>query len=263
MTEEKAKSKTSYDVPGARKAIRLIELLCDSPTPLGVAEISRRLDLNKNMVFRLLKTLLSEGWIIAEGDATYSMSLRPFHILSKPVHRMDVVAAAWAPLHDLWEQIGENVTLSALNGDRAISLSQLNSRHEVMIAARTGGRFLLHCGAGGKILLAHAPESLFKHLEDEGFERQTASTICDPEALRVEMAKIREVGYALDQEEYLNGLICYAAPIYDFNKNVVSAVVVSTLTLFHTVESMIEKLGPPTQEAAKKISQKLGYQETD
>lgn len=258
---EENKTKTSYEVPGARKAIRLIELLCDSPIPLGVAEISRRLELNKNMVFRLLRTLHSEGWITTDGDAAYSMSLLPFSILSKPVHRMDVVTAAWDPLRLLWEELGENITLSGLDGDRAISLSQLNSRREVMIAARTGGRFLLHCGAGGKVLLAHSPDSLFEHLEKEGFERKTANTICDPVALKAEMKQILEQGYALDREEYLNGLICYSAPIFDFNKTVVAAVVVSTLTLFHTVDSMIEEIGPPTQEAAKKISQKLGFQE--
>ena len=59
-------AKASYDVPAVRKAIRLLEVLCDSPRAMGVSELAQKLDLNKNMVFRLLRTLCEEGWVTQE-----------------------------------------------------------------------------------------------------------------------------------------------------------------------------------------------------
>ena len=72
-------AKSSYDAPAARNAVRVIELLCESERPLGVREVARRLELNSNMVFRLMRTLHRQGWVVPDEDGTkYAMSLRPF-----------------------------------------------------------------------------------------------------------------------------------------------------------------------------------------
>ena len=51
----------AYEAPPVRKAVRLIELLCDCDRTLGVSHIGERLGINKNMVFRILHTLVDEG----------------------------------------------------------------------------------------------------------------------------------------------------------------------------------------------------------
>ena len=107
-TEEKKKGGKVYEVSALRKGIRLIELLCASEVPLGVTEISQQLEINKHMVFRMLATLVDEGWVIKEDDGPrYRMGLAAFRHASLPVARTDLVVAATEPMKLLWEDLGD------------------------------------------------------------------------------------------------------------------------------------------------------------
>ena len=77
-------SESRYNAPAVRMAVKLLACLCDSECPLGVSELSRRLDTNKNMVFRLLHTLQEQGWIVQEDGPKYRVSSRPFGIVAVP-----------------------------------------------------------------------------------------------------------------------------------------------------------------------------------
>lgn len=251
-------AKASYDVPAVRKAIRLLEVLCDAPRPMGVSELAQQLKLNKNMVFRLLRTLCEEGWVIQEEGPTYRISLLPFHHISKPVGRMDVVAAAEPSIDALWQATGECVNFGILDGHRILCLVQRTGRREVEVSGRVGGRFFLHCGAPGKAILAHAPEELFDELTEEGFPGQTEKTITEPVALSLHLREARRLGYTVDDEEYLKGMLCLAAPVFDFSGKVIGAVGVTTLTLYHTLDSLIESHAAKVMEAGRRISRALG-----
>jgi IclR family KDG regulon transcriptional repressor len=104
----------NYMIPAVEKAIGVLECLCGSPSPMGVSELTRELNLNKNMVFRLLQTLERRGWIIQEEGAKYRVSLRPFRHFSQVVDRMDVHQAAKSPLRTLWADTGESCSLNWL-----------------------------------------------------------------------------------------------------------------------------------------------------
>jgi len=252
-------AKTSYDVPAVRKALRLIELLCDSDEPLGVTEIGQRLELNKNMTFRLLRTLHGEGWIVQEEGPKYRMSLRPFHHTSKPVGRMNLRTAAEEPLKELWKATGESTYLVVLDGDRMLVLDHLDSTRDVRIAAKVGARYHLHAAAPGKLLLAHAGPSLLEELAEDGLQRFTAHTITNRDELRENLARIVAEGYALDLEEYADGLLCFAAPIFDYEEKVVGAIGISVLTLYSTSKKMVDEFGHKVIAAGKRISAALGH----
>jgi len=250
-----------YDVPALRQGIRLVELLCVSDRPLGVSQIGEALGINKSMVFRLLQTLVRSGWVIREGERqTYRMGLRPFHYASQPVERMDLAAAAAGPLRALWEATGESTYLGVLDDDRVLYLEHRNATGPVRIAGRVGGRYLLHCSAPGKVLLAHAGEELFRRLVRRGLERQTPRTICRPDVLRRQLREVVRRGFAVDLEEYAPGCLCYAAPVRDHAGRVVAALGVSVLTLHYTPERMSHRLGPRVREAAEAVSRTLGFE---
>ena len=251
-------AKASYDVPAVRKAIRLLEVLCETPHAMGVSELAQKLELNKNMVFRLLRTLCEEGWVVQEDGPAYRISLLPFHHISKPVGRMDIVAAAEPAIDDLWEATGECVNFGTLDANRILCVVQRTGRREVEVSGRVGGRFFLHCGAPGKAILASAPPELFDELAEEGFPRQTEKTITDPAELRAHLSEARRLGYAVDDEEYLKGMLCLGAPVFDYSGKVVAAVGVTTLTLYHTLESLIETHSSRIIDAAARISLALG-----
>ena len=251
----------SYEIPAVKRAVALIEHLCGSDRAMGVTDLSRALDINKNMVFRLLKTLHAVGWVVQEEGPKYRMSLRPFHYASKPASRLDLRTAGLGPLEELWEETEERGYLGVLDGDRVLYLAHLDGVGDISIAGHVGGRYVLNCSAPGKVLLAYAGEKLFDRLAQEGFERHTENTLCEADELRQNLAEVRRQGYALDIEEYARGLMCFAAPIYDYSDEVVGAVGLSVLTLHYDLEEMMQDLGPKVLRTALTVSLRMGMSE--
>ncbi|MBI5723481.1 MAG: IclR family transcriptional regulator [Planctomycetes bacterium] len=248
-----------YRVPAVEKMIQVMKLLCDSERSLGVSQISHALGINKNMIFRLLRTLHKEGWIVQEGEPPkYRMSLQAFHYTSKPVARMDIRVAAHGPLFELWQETGESCYLGVLDDDRVLYLEHFDSVGSIKIAGRVGGRYLLHCSAPGKVLFAHADEKLFQRLAKEGFTQNTDRTITDPRQLKKNLEEIRRSGYALDMEEYARGLMCFAVPVFDYAERIAGTVGLSVLALNYSLDDMINKLGPKVIRTGREISLQLG-----
>lgn len=252
-------TKASYDVPAVRHAIRLLEVLGGSRHPLGVSEIARAIDSNKNMTYRLLSTLQDEGWVAAEEPGPgYRMTLVPFQVASRPLANMDLRTAAQPPMRELGEELGESTYLGILDDDAVLYIEHLDSRQDVRIAGRIGGRYPLHCTAPGKVLLAHAGEKHLAKIAEAGLERFTDNTLCDPAALAADLVAVRERGWALDNEEYGRGLLCFAAPIADHSHDVIGTVGISVTTLSHTLEELSNELGPKIIAAAHAISRRMG-----
>ncbi|MDZ7619667.1 MAG: IclR family transcriptional regulator [Patescibacteria group bacterium] len=262
MLSKTAKQKNAYDAPALRKGVRLLELLCEAPKPLSIAQISQYLELNKHMVLRLLGTLCDEGWVVQEEGPVYRAGLMPLYHFSKPVNRMDAVSAAEEPIHDLWDLTGETTYMAIRDGYRSMGVSIRQTRRDVQVAGRVGARLHLHACAPGKVLLAHAEPAVFDHLAQEGFARHTDTTVCDPAELRKHLDQIVQQGYATDNEEYLRGMICLAGPVFDYTGRAVASVGVTTLTMFHTHESMLDTYTDPVLEACRRISRTLGYVES-
>lgn len=254
--------KASYDAPAARNAVKLLEFLCGSEQPLGGREIARHLDLNSNMVFRLLRTLSEEGWIVAsDGGVKYSIGLRPFHHFSKPVKRMTLVKSARDPMFRMWQTTGESCYLGIKDGTHTLFLEHMDAVGDVRIVGRPGGTYLMHCAAPGKVLLAFSDDTFLKQVvKTEGLPAQTKHTFTKVVPLKKELAKVRQQGFALDIEEYAEGVICFAAPIFNHEGETLATIGISVLKLFYTPEEMIEKLGPEVLSAAKEISSTLGAQ---
>ena len=253
-------SEREYDVPAVRKAISLIELLCESPSPLGISEISQRLDLNKNMVFRLIRTLTEQGWIVADGEDSlkYRMTLLPFQHTSKPVNRLNVRVAAMEPLRQLWEATQQSCYLCILNQRRALCVEHWDGTGMLRVHAAVGGRYYLNATAPGKVLLAHAHDDVLRHLGKEDLPKRTPKTITDKAQLKKHVAEVARQGYAVDGQENAEGVICYAVPVRNYNDEVVGALGLSTLTFDYSVERMVRDLGPLVDEAGRAASLVLG-----
>ena len=244
-----------YEVPALRKGIRLIELLCESEAPLGVSEISQKLEINKHMVFRMLATLVDEGWVIKDGEGPrYRMGLAAFRFASMPLARTDLVDASTDPINDL----GESTGLAVLDDDRVMYLLHHNGKRAISISGKVGYRYLVHCSAPGKLLVAHGGEAFVDRIVDQGLPKQTARTIVGASKFRKELELIRERGYALDVEEYADGGMCYSAPVFDYSGKVVAAVNISVLTLHYELDELVDTLGPRVSRAAEEISTAMG-----
>jgi DNA-binding IclR family transcriptional regulator len=253
----------SYNMPAVRNALRLIELLSDVPQPLGVSEISQKLKLNKNMVFRLLQTLTDAGWLVRKPGPAYCLGLLPLHHMHKSIQRMDIRVAASGPLRQLWEATGQSTYLGILLGKNLVYLEHLDGTGTIRITAQVGERYALHCSAPGKTLLAYAQDRLLTEVIADGLPRQTPKTLTDPLKLKADLENTRKRGYALDLEEYADGLMCCAAPIFDYAGKLAGTIGVSVLTLYFTRQALKNEIAPQVVEAARRISLAMGHSGND
>ena len=244
--------------PAAENAVQIITLLAEESQSLGISEISRKVDLNKNMVFRILKTLEEQGWVACH-EQKYFLTLVPFQVTSKVLRRMQLNTVATPVVYDLWEKTGESTYLAVRQNDMATYIQHLDSIQPVRVAGMLGGQYPLHCSAPGKVLLAYSTQEYIDEFLEKPLAKQTGNTIVHAENLMKELELIRVQGYAVDREEFSRGIACVAAPVFDYSGKVLGAVGCSGFVPEGKTEEVIQRLKPHVTEAADRISGLLGW----
>lgn len=230
--------------PAVDYALRIIEFFSETQKEIGLADICNSLEINKNAASRVLESLLEYNWIYLSDNIQkkYRFTLKPFSVVSKCTPEYALAEIAKNELHRLNEQLGDAVYLGIKNKENVLYLLHFDSTKEVRINGRVGGEYPLKTSAPGKILLAHGEHS------DE---------------FNDEADRIKKQGYATDKEEFAKGIICIACPIYDDSGKVIASVGISSLTIYDSINSLVNDKLPPLRTSAKNISLKLGYKETN
>ena len=240
--------------------VKVFEVLATSPTPIGISEISRRTEINKTMVSRILNTLEEEKWIQCDEKLCYSLTLLPFRLSSMALTRITLVNSGNTFLQKFWKEYGECTYLGILYHDEVLYLLHYDSLQRVRVAGRVGESYPLYCTAPGKVLLAFSDEDYIEeYLSDRVLKRYTDTTLTKPDEIKKELRTIRERGYALDNEELGKGTVCIAAPIYDYTQSVIGVVGCSLSTVYCSVDEVYDRCGAKLVQTADQISRSLGY----
>ena len=243
--------------PAVEGAAKIIGFLSECEREVGISEISRGTDINKNMVFRILNTLEQAGWVYC-SDQKYSLTLALFGMSSRPISRLSLNTVATPILYDLLNKTGESTYLGILNNDKVIYIQHLDGVKSVRVAGRVGGEYDLYCSAPGKVLLAYADKDFIEEYTSRDFDKTTKNTITEKSEMLKELENIRSNGYATDKEEFGNGITCAAAPIFDYSGKIIATVGCSAFVSDGKCEEIIEKLLPSVRDAAEEISTRLG-----
>jgi DNA-binding IclR family transcriptional regulator len=251
---------TAYTVKSLVKALNILEVLADEEPPYTLTQLSRRLHLHVSTVHRLLVNLVRHGFV--EEDAVaggYQLSYRVLRMGLRVLDRLDFRRAAQPLLRDLNVRTRETVHLAILQEGRAISIEKFDSPQPVGLDARLGGVMPLHCTGTGKTLLAYQGEDLLTQIAlTPGLTRMTAHTITSLPQLRRELERIRQQGYAIDQEEAVEGLSCVAGPVFNHSGQIMAAFSVAGPAMRLTPARIVE-IGQWVRETSQQISYRLGY----
>jgi len=251
---------TAYTVKSLVKALKILEVLADEEPPYTLTQLSRRLHLHVSTVHRLLVNLVRHGFVEEEPlSGGYQLSFRVLRMGLRVLDRLDFRSAALPLLRELNLRTQETVHLAILQEARAISIEKLVSPQPVGLDARIGGLTPLHCSGVGKTLLAyHGEDLLLQIVQSPGLMRLTAHTITGLPQLRKELENIRAQGYALDQEEAVEGLRCVAGPVFNHKGEIVAAFSVAGPATRLTT-ARIPEISQLVSEASRQISYRLGY----
>ena len=243
--------------PSVEASTKIISFLADSEREVGISEISRGTEINKNMVFRILNTLENEGWVYCR-EQKYSLTLSLFGLASKPISRLSLNTVATPILYDLLNKTGESTYLGILKEDKVLYIQHLDGVKSVRVAGAVGGEYDLYCSAPGKVLLSFSNEKFIESYLSKNFEKKTTNTVIEKHEILVNLEKIRKNGYATDLEEFGNGITCVAAPIYDYSGKVIAAIGCSAFTFDSRCDEVVKRMLPDVSKAAKEISIRLG-----
>jgi DNA-binding IclR family transcriptional regulator len=251
--------KTGHVVPTVQRTFEILEALAQSPTGAGVSELSRELGIAKSTTHSILSSLEVLGYAYkTDSDGRYQLTLK-LHSLSGPVvNRLDLRQLALPVLQQLGERTGEAINLGTLQGDEAVYIECIQSRHPVTVHTWPGERLALHSTALGKVLLAWLPgDFVTELLSKKGMPPRTANTITSLAAFEQELGLVRAQGYALDREEDVIGSQCIGVPIQDHTQRVVAAVSL-TAPMQRMSAHTTAQLVPVLLDAAQQISIRLG-----
>jgi DNA-binding IclR family transcriptional regulator len=151
-----------------------------------------------------------------------------------------------------------NAHLAVLYEDEVLYLDREEAALSVVIPSAIGKRVPPHCTALGKVLLAYQPEVAERVLSQRELPAMTPHTHTSPLALGEEIARVRELGHAVDDEEFHQGNVCVAAPVRNWRGTVIAAVSVSFPKVRLEYEPL-EKFVSAVTEGTESISQAMGY----
>ena len=241
------------------KVLRILEALQGSSAGLGLKAICDLTAIHKSTAYRFLKHLEREGYLIRTEVGAYLIGPRLAQMSARGNQSATLQAVARPILWDLWKSTQETVNLAVLDQGTVLYVDVIESPHEFRLASRVGTRRSLHVTALGKALAAFLPlEHRESILSTVAFQPSTPKTIMNLVQFREELEKVRRQGYAVDNEEAVQGARCVSAPILNAETESIGAVSLSG-PVTRVSPNQVAALAGAVKSAADAISVSMGF----
>jgi len=256
------REKTNYTIQSVSHALDVIEQFNGERDELGVTELSKRLKLHKNNVFRLLATLEARGYI-EQNKATdnYRLGIRCLQLGQNYLGQIGLLRQARPILETVARSSHEMAFVAVLRRGAVIPLDAVESDQAVRLVARVGDALPLHCTAVGKVHLAFASEDELRELLSDDLPKFTDRTIGDRPALTQKLKQIATQGYAVEAGEFAVDASAVAAPVRDYTRNVVGSLAIAGPSYRVSDERIKSEIAPLIVKAAADLSSRLGYKQ--
>jgi DNA-binding IclR family transcriptional regulator len=234
--------------------------MLEHESPIGIHEISKKLQLYPSTVHRILNTLKLRGYV--EKDLItekYRLGPKMVKFAMARLDQTDLTREAIPYLKELVYQCNETVHLGVFEDGEVLYIATEEPPQTIRMVSKVGTRAPAHCTALGKVLLSVLPQRERKKiLEAKGLRRFTEHTIIDKQSLRRELRRVKDQGFALDREEYERDVRCVATPIKDHRGRVIAAISISG-PAFRVGEDKRDFLVKALTKVSMRISEQLGY----
>jgi IclR family KDG regulon transcriptional repressor len=239
----------------------ILELMAKENKYFSVTEISYRLSITPNSVFRIMKELEEKNYIQKNSvDSSYQLTGKLYYLGSSIGNRIKLKNVAEQSMHVLRDQTRETTLLTKLGSyGRTLVVDQLESLEAIKFISTVGLEYPSHTSAMGKMMLALSPENIVtQYIENNELSAATPASISDPTILKQELESIKTTGFATDIEESCEGLRCIGAPIFNAAGEIEGAIGISG-PIFRMSKSNMNRYSKLVVEQARHISEHLGY----
>ena len=243
-----------------KKCLRILEILAKGGGDIKLLPLSREINLNKSTVYRILSTLVKMGYVEKNlRNNEYSLGLNILKLARPVLNRLDIREVAKPFMEELMKKSGETVRLAILNEGEVVYIEQVIGNNPIKLSMQIGSHFPAHSTGAGKILLAYLPEEkLDLIIKKNGLNSYTPNTITDIQKLKKCLEEVLLKGCAYNDGEFREGIRDIAAPIFDYNGNLIGSITVVGPSS-RLKGTKIERTPQLVKATAKKISKRLGY----
>ena len=241
------REKANYMIQSVSHAIDVLEELCNSVGEVGVTELSKRLKLHKNNVFRLLATLELRGYVEQNHDSEdYRLGAKALQLGQAYMQQSTLVSRAMPILKALSEKIGETVSLATLQNSQVQYPVSIESKRPVRVSARVAVSFPAKMNAAGRLLTAQLSDAVLAEL--------LATNTPQDAAIRSQLVELRNSGQIVDRGATEADVVSISRLVRGSKNEVLGAIEV----LIPQYRAKIETILPQVEEAANTLSTSLG-----
>jgi IclR family pca regulon transcriptional regulator len=248
--------KPEYRVEALAKGLRLLSLFDEQRPTWRVTDMASAAGLPVPTVYRVVMTLTAEGYLDHLPNGDYRPGVKTLTLGTAALRSLDLVALARPKLEQLGESTRETVNLAVLTGDRVLYLVRLRNSDLVTANIQVGSTLPAVTTSIGKLLLAYLDGAeLAERITPQSFAAQHGPNAkVSLEELREELAKIREQGWAMQDEELAYGLRSVAGPIVGPDGRVVAGVNLAVQARDWSNQRIVRELRPAVLESCQEIS---------
>lgn len=252
--------KSNYTIRSVSNAIDLLEQFYGDNAELGLTDLSRRLQLPKNNIFRLLATLQSRNFVEQNTSTEkYRLGFKTVELGQTVARQLSRLANSWSIMDALVRECRETACVSVLKEFSIVNLKAVECDHPLRVIPSIGVRLPAYCTAAGKSQISYYTEELLdRYLRHCPLKQHTEHTITSPKRLKEHLQQAAEQGYAVDSEELEEGVIGVAAPFRDYSLKIIGAVTLMGPAHRFDNERIRNTIAPLVLKGAADISRSLG-----
>lgn len=242
------------------RMMTLLDALAKKSEPVSLKELSQSSGLHPSTAHRILNDLVLARMVDRTEPGSYQLGMRLLELGNLVKARLNVRDAAAGPMRDLHRLTGETVNLSVRQGDEIVYVERtVSERSGMQVVRAIGGRAPLHLTSTGKLFLANEDtRAIRSYAMRTGLAGHTPNSITDLGQLERELAEVRRLGYARDNEELELGVRCIAAGIRDDGQALVAGLSISA-PADRANDGWVQAL----TDTARAISSALGYERNE
>jgi IclR family KDG regulon transcriptional repressor len=244
-------------IKSAERALLILEVLAQHQ-PISMPELREKTDIPRSSLHGLMAVLVASNFATADERKRYSVGLKAFEVGATWLDNMSLDESARPVLRTLVQDLNQIAHLGVLDGTDIIYVMKQENESPVRLISAVGRRLPAHATALGKVLLgALKDEEIAQRYRGQNLPQLTPVTVTSLEELMVRVRAAREEGLSVDAGESTAGVTCYAAPIFDRNRQIIAALSVSVIDLDQPDFSH-DHYAQKVKEAAHKITSLIG-----
>jgi IclR family transcriptional regulator, KDG regulon repressor len=248
-----------YRSPAVDRALEILEFMSTHPRPYGATELSRRLDIPKNTVFRILCSLAEKEYAAQDPlTGKFTLSTRVFTLGMSLYTRFELRQRARSHLEWLCRETEATCQIHVPHGKKVLVLDTISPEVQFYLRVVPGGLQLYHADAFGKVILAFMSKEAVREILPARMQQLTKNTITSRSELMKKLEVTQRTGLAYDNEEYTSGIYCIGAPVFDAEAKIVAGVgITALLSWFDRRRTSVFEQN--VLECARRISKDIGY----